>query len=438
MQNLKSNFYKLQKRYYRETTKPVLRVVRKSKFYKLQKRYYRETTKPILKVVRESIIKKNIFSIKSKRDLRQQKIEIKAEKKIIKVNGAKFLNNSINTPHKQQKKINVLSPEIKLNHYKNVYIFGKTCFITKKKSKTLYLDDVVKKEDDLAAVVDGNLKKIGDKHFFNFKCNNKKYENGILLSGQCSGNYAHWITELLPKICYVDSDPNYSNFPLVIDNWDHPVFEKTAHLVSKYKRTVIKVDKYERILFKNLIDVSAVSYIPVKPVNRNDFLSPYQFSKDALDRLRIRILNIVNNDCEDLKGQKLFLKRKKVNTGNNRLLLNSIEIEKIAIQKGYTVIDPGDFSFEDQVRIIANATHIISPIGAALSNLVFNGNNCKVIVLSPHYKNCDFRFFSSLLGVLGHSVEYILGTQKVEKNIPIENRSYYISETNFRDLVRGR
>jgi hypothetical protein len=411
--------------------------------YALQKEIYqrktekiRRDTKEIRLKIRKLINIQVYFKIRPKKELERYCTykKIIAEKKIVTVRGPIFYNYSVNTLYKQFKKLRVTSPRIEIKEYVNVYAYGKTNFLSIRNSKNLFLDDGIDINSTLAATTDGKLIKIKKNYKLEFKKSKRKINKAILLSGQCSGNYAHWITELLPKICYADTNESYNDYPLVIDNWAHPVFERSAILVSNNAREIIKINPYERCNIKRVLDVSMTSYIPVEiNISNNQKFSPYQFSKDALERLRLCVLSKINKSESSTK--KIFLKRDPCNVGNNRLLINTREIEEIAENNGYTIMDPAYSTFEDQAFIFSKATHIISPIGAALSNLVFNNRNCNVMILSPHFPGSNYSFFSSLLGVLDHNIKYLLGNQVNERGIEVQNRCYYISKNSFKESL---
>lgn len=65
---------------------------------------------------------------------------------------------------------------------------------------------------------------------------------------------------------------------------------------------------------------------------------------------------------------KIFIRREG-STGRN--LTNQEEVEKWFAARGYTAVNPGALSFEDQVILFARASHIAGVEGAAFTNLLF-------------------------------------------------------------------
>jgi hypothetical protein len=357
-----TKLYEIQKEFYNKITRPFRKI-------------YRKATKPILKKYKKIIFREKTLLVHYKKDLKSFNKYLVSAKKIKRVSRGQFYNCCIDSIQKHSKKITVVSPAIEINKYKDIYIYGRSGFIANKSRKILYIDNVIKKTCSTSK--NSENKKVISENAYHSKLGavKRKFNKGILLCGQCSGNYAHWLTELLPKICYVDLDLRYKDYPLVMDNWNHRIFEESAQFVSKYKREIIKVNQNEEVFFKELVDISPTSYIPITPPQYSGKLSVYQFSNYALQKLRLCAHKKIKDTIKESCKKRLFLKRKIENTGNKRLLINSQEIELAAEKLGYFIVDPADLTFDNQVLLFSETTHIVAPIGASLCNLVFNNKN---------------------------------------------------------------
>lgn len=58
----------------------------------------------------------------------------------------------------------------------------------------------------------------------------------------------------------------------------------------------------------------------------------------------------------------------------NAVIRNEEEAETFFRGQGYEILQPELMDFEDQVAIIANATHVAGPSGSALHMMLFNAN----------------------------------------------------------------
>ena len=70
-------------------------------------------------------------------------------------------------------------------------------------------------------------------------------DRAISLVGQCSSNYAHWLTEILPKLAVLNSINKYENWPILVDSGLHPNIYSSLYLINKDARQVIHVDKWQ-------------------------------------------------------------------------------------------------------------------------------------------------------------------------------------------------
>lgn len=77
---------------------------------------------------------------------------------------------------------------------------------------------------------------------------------------------------------------------------------------------------------------------------------------------------------------KLFVRR--VNAPGGRNLTNQDEVEAWFAARGFTPVDPGALSFEDQVLLFARATHIAGVEGAAMANILFAVQAREIFMIS--------------------------------------------------------
>jgi capsular polysaccharide biosynthesis protein len=93
-------------------------------------------------------------------------------------------------------------------------------------------------------------------------------------------------------------------------------------------------------------------------------------------------------DCHDRiaegvagKGwQRLFVTRP---GSHRRQLRNEAELAEIARAAGFEVFDPGSVSLPEQISAFRDARHIIGPIGAALTNIVYAPRGAQVTLMTP-------------------------------------------------------
>lgn len=277
----------------------------------------------------------------------------------------------------------------------------------------------------------------------------------ISLLGQCNGNYAHWVTEVLARFVLIDEMPEFRGVPLLVD---HPVHEKlldALDFLNVSRREIIQILPYQKVQVDHLIYISPPSMTP--PETRCFFesgmLAPprveqFHFSRFALGRLRDRTVKMAQDCRPSPKGElfwdedpapanrRIFLRRQAWSTGNGRLLRNADVVEQYLEELGFAGHEIADYSFEGQVLTAREAGIIVSPIGAALTNLVFRDPGCIVIILTPHYANATYYYFANLMAALGHQTIFVLGPQTRHGGQNIYNRDFRISMRLLRQAVR--
>ena len=76
---------------------------------------------------------------------------------------------------------------------------------------------------------------------------------------------------------------------------------------------------------------------------------------------------------------KVYLTRRgiggrRANGSPRAVISNEDEAEALFRRKGYEIVRPETLPFEEQVAIVANATHVAGPSGSALHLMLFNDN----------------------------------------------------------------
>jgi capsular polysaccharide biosynthesis protein len=251
-------------------------------------------------------------------------------------------------------------------------------------------------------------------------------ETGISLIGQCSGNYAHWLTETLPKLAVLNVFREYENVPLLVDDGLHPNMYESIQFINENRREVIRVKYGEPVLINRLVTTSAPSYERYVPhgVDSHE-AEPYinRFSRPALCKLRSSVSSGML-DTAYAVSKRIYLARGR-KSGNIRQITNASEIEATVLANGFRCVDPEAMTFKDQASACIGAEAIVAPVGASLANMIFAPPGCKIIVLAPYYGEASYFYYSNLAGVLGHEVHYILGKQTKCRRHPI-HRDYYV------------
>ncbi|WP_310962210.1 glycosyltransferase family 61 protein [Nocardioides terrisoli] len=196
--------------------------------------------------------------------------------------------------------------------------------------------------------------------------------DGTLLSLTTSGtsaNYFHFVTDTLPRwgvleeclpdvrpdACYVSTGSRYQRELLGMLGIDTlPVVEPGKHRAVRARRLL------------------------VPSLSNPDLMAP-SWTQSWLKR------RLPDRGGPDLP-RRLYLSRG--TKRNTRRLVDEDRHMKVLEHHGFTTIDPGTLSVQEQIDVFAAAEAIVAPHGAALTNLAFANPGLRLLELfAPNYVN---------------------------------------------------
>jgi capsular polysaccharide biosynthesis protein len=235
---------------------------------------------------------------------------------------------------------------------------------------------------------------------------------GALFTDAVSRNYAHFMTEVLPRIfAYTQTNPD-KTIPLIIDFELHANLMQALEMVVAEDAQFIGLEVGEPLQVKSLHVVSACGYVPFERRPRTNHFADHShgiFSPSALlgmrDLIKSKIANLQPNTEVDAIHKKIWIKR----NSTYRNVSNVNEIEAALIARGFTVIEPEKLSFSEQVSIFGNADIVVGATGAALANLIFCKPETKIIILIADFKHMLYGYWQNMAASVGNQVSYVLG-----------------------------
>lgn len=331
-------------------------------------------------------------------------------------------------------------PEISITCLEDIVVSGRTPFLFR--DGVAAFPDLVDIDNDrfkveIFQVGSINVENRLLKYDFNGRQQKRYVESAISLLGECTGNYAHWLMETLPKLLLVDQYAEFKDIPVLVDDWIHPNFIESMRVLGKYDREIIVVSPWEEVLVKNLVCISPPAYIA--PDHRDWEMAStkehhlFTFSKHAFSLLHDISSKVgesprVQSLKEKKALRKIYMPRLSKDAGNkSRQIINNNDLDEFMRGMQFDFISPADFTFQEQIAIFRHAEIVVSPAGAALSNLFFTKQGCKVVSLSPQYKNKSYEsnrhFFNNFMNIMGHDFYFVLGEQEEEGDFT--HRRYY-------------
>jgi hypothetical protein len=254
------------------------------------------------------------------------------------------------------------------------------------------------------------------------KKHDKKFSSGIMLSGKFSSNYYHVIYELLIKLLLLDRIPVPSNVPLVVDSvvFEVESFAKIFETLNNTKREIIIIDKKEIISFDYLYCISPVNIIPAHlKIPSESSIADIRFDIYMLQKMRWKLMNIKSNRKFPAK---IFITRRI----SKRRAYNEDEVISLLKRYDFEVIAPEEYSFAEQIALFNGAQFIIGGSGAAMSNLLFCSEGCKVICL--YSLKINVPVFTTIAYAQGVNMRYCIGNP-VKKSASDNIHSDFLIDT---------
>ncbi len=188
--------------------------------------------------------------------------------------------------------------------------------------------------------------------------------NKMLVLTSCwGGNYYHWLTWVVPRICMIEkAGYKINDFDKIVINHTGSKFQLEFFQVLGIPNHKIIAASADGTLLRarTLVTASLPSHLHTPQI--------------VTDSLREKLLN--PEYIDDTMPKRLYISR---NKSTSRFVLNEAEVMSYLLKYGFTIIYLEDFNVLEQVKIFANADVVISQHGAGLVNLTYCKQNTKVI-----------------------------------------------------------
>lgn len=218
-------------------------------------------------------------------------------------------------------------------------------------------------------------------------------------------NYAHWLTEILPKAAIWSELVGRPLVPLLVDAGLHPNQMRALELVVPPEQSILLVPRSQIVEVSRLHYLSSPGHIPFEPRASDGFPRSHgTFSAGALSLLIGAVKRRLNLRDDDPQEGYLYVRR----NSRVRNIINQVELDAFVAKQGWTVVAPEGLSFDDQVRLFHRAKMVFGATGAAMANLIFARPGCRVAVMMSAHPATPYFYWHNLADSLGVHVEYIL------------------------------
>ncbi|MDH4477131.1 MAG: glycosyltransferase family 61 protein [Verrucomicrobiaceae bacterium] len=210
-------------------------------------------------------------------------------------------------------------------------------------------------------------------------------KSAYLATPEATNNYYHFMVDCLPKLALLDR----AKEPL--DTFDQFIINSSARFTNEVlqesgipESKVIQLQSDTNLVVENLI------------------VPEFQGSHDGVEDWQVegvrRILaRWISNK---VATKKIYAAR-----GNARVrrVLNEEEVVRELALKGFEIVDPSNLTVQEQAEIFSQATLVVAPHGAALTNLLFCPPGAAVVeMVHPQVINGFYRNISRAAGLRHH------------------------------------
>lgn len=221
----------------------------------------------------------------------------------------------------------------------------------------------------------------------------------------CASNYAHWMTEVLPRVAIFCANEAYKDIPILINDGLHRNLIESLRVITGSDRKIIALPTGKAVAVAQLYITSVAGYVPFE--RRSSALDGHShglFSPSAFDLLKAS----AESQAVELDGnwpEKIILRRR---TGA-RLVSNFADLESALVPKGFKVIEAESLTFIEQVALFSRAKIVIGSSGAALASLVFAPKDAKIFILISKYPDTSYWYWQNMACSSGKQINYVLG-----------------------------
>lgn len=204
----------------------------------------------------------------------------------------------------------------------------------------------------------------------------RKIPHGIWVKDEWSNNFFHWMTDCLPRI-WQGLEFGISNTVILHDSFRHLSYV-TESLELLAVQPVYFTSR-ENLWVNKLVLTSRTSTFP-------NFNIPYTVK--TRERMAF---SFSSPPSRKIYASRRYAKKRKSH--------NEVDVELLAIKKGYEVVYFEKLSLAEQIKMMAHTKVLVALHGAALTNMLFMQKNQKVVELrniDDKKTNCYFNLASAL------------------------------------------
>ena len=255
---------------------------------------------------------------------------------------------------------------------------------------------------------------------------------GIHLMLENDENYFHFIVEILPRLAYLNALGVDASVPLIITSGLHANMKSALEILNQERRPIIEIEsgaayKVDRLIYPS--DVACVLNASERQERRDECT----ISTKWMRKVRDQIVAVVRQGATSA-GRRLYVRR----ASTYRALTNESLIEEMLSGHGFEIVSPGELSFSAQVKLFAEAEHVVMPTGAAVTNIAWCRPGTRVLIFIADHPFIQPMLWQHLGESAGVDIRYMRGPRTYSNpNLPDVHDDFAIDLDKLRDYISG-
>ena len=241
--------------------------------------------------------------------------------------------------------------------------------------------------------------------FENAECKTNLYlssthlEEAILASSDTDWNYFHWMVEALPKLSMIEQLGVPEHVPLIVSTGLH------ANQLDAMRRVLGK-RPYRELPANVAVTVGKLYYCSDMSRVLDNVESKVRVDYDiAVSRDAVRWMRQHLDTPKGKPVRKIYVER----ASTYRLLVNEAELMDALKAQGFEIVNTAKLNLDQQIALFSEAALVISPTGAAMTNLMFCPPEARVLIMVAANTQSNLNIFNHITEALGANMSYCLG-----------------------------
>jgi hypothetical protein len=179
------------------------------------------------------------------------------------------------------------------------------------------------------------------------------------------------------------------------------------NIIRAPERPVLQLQKKRTYFVENLVypsDVSRIFDTYDRAPGEDTIYIPVALLKGMANKIKQSLVGIDNSTNPK---KHLFVRR----SSSYRILLNQSEIETMLTEQGFHVIDPGNMTIEEQIRIFSQADMIVGPSGAGMANMLWCKPETRILILHSDHPFKKYPYWDAFARAAECEITYLAGAR---------------------------